>query len=62
VAQLGTLDAEGRAKAPAPVIARLCEPASEPHIAEDWCRHTAPGDLAGLPGAAVNENRSYRGP
>jgi hypothetical protein len=29
------------------VIARLCEPSSELHIAEDWYRRTALADLAG---------------
>jgi transposase len=42
------------------VIARLCEPASELHIAEDWYRRTALEDLLGLPSAAVNEDRLYR--
>ncbi|MBV8609185.1 MAG: hypothetical protein JO034_17230, partial [Singulisphaera sp.] len=33
------------------VIARLCEPSSELHIAEDWFRRTALDDLLGLPEA-----------
>ena len=42
------------------VIARLCEPSSELHIAEDWFRRTALDDLLGLPGAKVNDDRLYR--
>ncbi len=42
------------------VIARLCEPSSELHIAEDWYRRTAPEDLLGLPAAKVNDDRLYR--
>jgi transposase len=42
------------------VIARLCEPSSELHIAEDWFRRTALDDLLGLPAAKVNEDRLYR--
>jgi transposase len=42
------------------VIARLCEPSSELHIAEDWFRRTALEDLLGLPGAKVNDDRLYR--
>jgi len=36
------------------VIARLCEPSSELHIAEDWYRRTALEDLLGLPADRVN--------
>jgi transposase len=43
------------------VIARLCEPSSELHIAEDWFRRTALGDLLNLPEDKVNEDRLYRG-
>ena len=43
------------------VIARLCEPSSELHIAEDWFRRTALDDLLGLPEAKVNDDRLYRG-
>ena len=39
------------------VIARLCEPSSELHIAEDWFRRTALDDLLGIPGAKVNDDR-----
>src|SRR5512135_1015638 len=42
------------------VIARLCEPSSELHIAEDWFRRTALDDLLGLPTAKVNDDRLYR--
>ncbi len=42
------------------VIARLCEPSSELHIAEDWYRRTALEDLLGLPAAKVNDDRLYR--
>jgi transposase len=42
------------------VIARLCEPSSELHIAEDWFRRTALGDLLGIPDEKVNDDRLYR--
>ncbi len=42
------------------VIARLCEPSSELHIAEDWYRRTALEDLLGLPEERVNDDRLYR--
>lgn len=42
------------------VIARLCEPSSELHIAEDWYRRTALEDLLGLPPDRVNDDRLYR--
>jgi transposase len=42
------------------VIARLCEPSSELHIAEDWYRRTALEDLLGLPSDRVNGDRLYR--
>ena len=42
------------------VIARLCEPSSELHIAEDWFRRTALGDLLGVAEEKVNEDRLYR--
>ncbi len=57
---------EGRERAPLPaiaailVIARLCEPASELHIAEDWYRRTALDDLLGVPAERVNYDRLYR--
>ena len=42
------------------VIAQLCEPSSERHIAEDWFRRTARDDLLGLPEAKVNDDRRDR--
>jgi len=42
------------------VLARLSEPSSELHIAEDWYRTTALEDLLGLPTEKVNEDRLYR--
>lgn len=42
------------------VAARLCEPSSELHIAEDWYRRTALSDLLQLNDAQVNKDRLYR--
>ena len=42
------------------VIARLCEPRSELHIAEHLVRHTAIGELLGIPAGKINEQRLYR--
>ncbi len=42
------------------VMARLCEPSSELHVAEDWYRRTALEDLLGLPASLVNDDRCYR--
>ncbi len=42
------------------VTARLCEPSSELHIAEDWYRHTALSDLLQLEDDQVNKDRLYR--
>jgi transposase len=42
------------------VIARLCEPSSELHIAEDWYRRTALEDLLSVPSEYVNDDRVYR--
>jgi hypothetical protein len=42
------------------VMARLCEPSSELHIAEDWYRRTALEDLLGLAPELVNDDRLYR--
>jgi transposase len=42
------------------VLARFCEPSSELHIAEDWFRRTALGDLLGIADAKVNDDRLYR--
>jgi hypothetical protein len=43
------------------VIARLCEPSSELHIAEHFYRNTALCDLLGVPIESVDDNRLYRG-
>ncbi|MGH7703957.1 MAG: IS1634 family transposase, partial [Gemmatimonadales bacterium] len=43
------------------VIARLCEPSSELHIAEHFYRQTALCDLLGVPVDQVDDNRLYRG-
>ena len=43
------------------VAARLCEPSSELHIAEDWYRRTALCDLLQLDPDLVNKDRLYRG-
>ena len=42
------------------VVARLCEPSSELHIAEDWYRRCALEDILGVPAAQVNDDRLYR--
>ncbi len=42
------------------VAARLCEPSSELHIAEDWYRRTALADLLQLEETQVNKDRLYR--
>ena len=42
------------------VAARLCEPSSELHIAEDWYRRTALSDLLQLDADLVNKDRLYR--
>ena len=39
---------------------RLCEPASELHIAENWYRRTALCDLLQLEETAINKDRLYR--
>lgn len=41
-------------------IARLCEPSSELHIAEDWYRRTALDDVLGVNADKVNDDRLYR--
>ena len=41
-------------------VARLCEPSSELHIAEDWYRRTALSDLLQLSEEQVNKDRLYR--
>jgi len=42
------------------VVARLCEPSSELHLAEDWFRRTALGDLLGIAEDKINDDRLYR--
>ncbi|MEK7374397.1 MAG: IS1634 family transposase, partial [Thermodesulfobacteriota bacterium] len=42
-------------------VARLCEPLSELHIAEDWLRKTALADILGIDEEKINEDRLYRG-
>lgn len=42
------------------VIARLCEPSSELHIAEDWFRRTALEDIVGLPSSELYDEQLYR--
>src|ERR1700686_4611544 len=39
------------------VIARLCEPSSELYIAEHFYRHSALGELLGVPADKVDDNR-----
>jgi len=57
---------DGRAEVPWPkvasvlVMARLCEPSSELHIAEDFYRTTALEDMLELPSEQVNDDRLYR--
>lgn len=43
------------------IVARLCEPSSELHIAEHFYRHSALSDLLGVPLDKVDDNRLYRG-
>jgi hypothetical protein len=42
------------------VLARLCEPSSELHIAETWYRATALEDPFALPAPLVNDDPLYR--
>ncbi len=42
------------------VIARLCHPCSELHIAEHFYRETALSDLLGVPAEKINDSRLYR--
>ena len=42
------------------VIARLCEPSSELHIAEDWFRRTALEDIIGIPDSTLSDEQLYR--
>jgi len=43
------------------IIARLCEPSSELHIAEHFYRQTALPELLGVPCERIDDNRLYRG-
>jgi len=43
------------------VLARLCEPSSELHIAEDWYRRTALEDILGVAPKQVHHKRLYEG-
>ena len=43
------------------VAARLCEPSSELHIAEDWYRRTALEDLLCIPARSIHHTRLYEG-
>ena len=43
------------------VVARLCEPSSELHVAEDWYRRTALEDLIGINPRSVTHKRLYQG-
>jgi len=58
---------DGRERVPWPevaailVLARLCEPSSELHIAEDWYRRTALEDILGVDPELVHHMRLYRG-
>ena len=42
------------------VIARLCEPSSELHVAEQWYRTTALEDVLSVPAESVYDERLYR--
>ena len=42
------------------VVARLCNPSSELHIAEQWSPQTAMPDLPGVSADRVDDNRLYR--
>lgn len=41
-------------------VARLCEPSSELHIAEDWLRKTALADILGIREERITDDRLYR--
>ena len=42
-------------------VARLCEPSSELHIAEDWIRKTSLANMLLIDESVINEDRLYRG-
>jgi len=56
----GTEDIPWGTMAKVLTVARLCEPSSELHIAEDWLRKTALPDLLGMNETKVDDNRLYR--
>jgi len=66
ISSLEKLLPSGREDVPWPVMAlvlvlsRLCEPSSELYIAEHLYKHTAIGDLLGIPADKVNDDRLYR--
>ena len=41
-------------------IARLCEPSSDLHVAQDWFRTTSLGDMLGVREDQINDDRLYR--
>ena len=55
----GHEDVSWWAVAPIRAIARFCEPSSELHIEEKWCRRTAPEDPWGVPPEKVHTDRLY---
>ena len=57
----GQEDIEWATMAEILTLARLCEPSSELHIAEDWFRKTALGDILGIEDEKINDDRLYRG-
>jgi transposase len=42
------------------VVARLCNPSSELHVAEQWYPKSAMAELLGVPAERVDDNRLYR--
>lgn len=66
VALLERLLPAGREEVPWPMMAlvlvlgRMCDPASELHIAEHFYEHSAIADLLGVPAEKVNDDRLYR--
>ena len=42
------------------VVARLCNPSSELHVAEQWYPKSAMAELLGVPAKRVDDNRLYR--
>ena len=56
VCRPGARRCRGREVAAILVLARLCEPSSELHIAEDWYRRTALEDLLGVAAEQVHDD------